>query len=63
MSTDNLPLHLDYSYKTMSGAVLDNAEKDPDFTALSFNGKPENRTGKRGNMLSKNNWFSMCKRL
>lgn len=39
MSTDNLPLHLDYSYKTMSGAVLDNAEKDPDFTALSFNGK------------------------
>ena len=39
MSTDNLPLHLDYSHKSMSGAVLDNAEKDPDFTALSFNGK------------------------
>ena len=50
MSTDNLktpwigsytdlPFHLNYSTESMSGAVLDAAEKDPDFTALSFNGK------------------------
>lgn len=38
-SYSDLPFHLDYSKKSMSGAVLDIAAGDPEFTALSFNGK------------------------
>ena len=38
-SYGDLPFNLKYSEKTMSGAVLEAAERDPGFTALFFNGK------------------------
>lgn len=38
-SYGDVPFHLNYSEKTMSRAVLDNATADPDFTALSFMGR------------------------
>lgn len=38
-SYGDLPFHLNYSEKSLSGAVLDTASKDPDFTALSFMGR------------------------
>ena len=41
-SFGDLPFHLQYSEKTMSGAVLEAAAKDADFTALSFMGRKIN---------------------
>jgi len=38
-SYGDLPFHLQYSEKTLSGAVLETASNDPDFPALSFMGK------------------------
>ncbi|MCQ2183990.1 MAG: AMP-binding protein [Bacteroidales bacterium] len=38
-SYGDLPFHLQYSDKSMSGTVLAAAAKDPDFTALSFMGR------------------------
>ena len=41
-SYGELPFHLQYTEKTMSGAVLEAAAKDADFTALSFMGRKIN---------------------
>ena len=38
-SYGEVPFHLEYSDKSMSGAVLETAAKDPDFPALSFMGR------------------------
>lgn len=38
-SYGDLPAHLDYSRKSMSGTVLDTAAADPEFPALSFMGR------------------------
>ena len=38
-SYGEVPANLDYSDKTMSGAVLDTASKDPDFPAMTFMGR------------------------
>ena len=38
-SYGEVPFHLEYSDKSMSGAVLETIAKDPDFTALSFMGR------------------------
>ena len=38
-SYGEVPFHLDYSEKTLSGAVLDTASKEPDYPALSFMGR------------------------
>ena len=38
-SYGDLPFHLEYSDKSMSGAVLATADADPEFTALSFMGR------------------------
>jgi len=38
-SYGDLPFHLEYIQKTMSGAVLETAGRDADFTALSFMGR------------------------
>ena len=41
-SYGELPFHLQYTEKSMSGAVLEAAEKDAEFTALSFMGRKIN---------------------
>lgn len=38
-SYGDLPHHLEYSDKSMSGTVFDTASREPDFTALSFMGR------------------------
>ena len=38
-SYGEVPFHLEYSDKSMSGAVLEQAGKDPDFPALTFMGR------------------------
>ena len=38
-SYGEVPFHLEYSDKSMSGAVLETAEKEPDFPALTFMGR------------------------
>lgn len=38
-SYGEVPFHLEYSDKSMSGAVLETAAKDPDFPALNFMGR------------------------
>ena len=38
-SYGDVPFHLEYSDKSMSGAVLETAAADPDFPALSFMGR------------------------
>ena len=38
-SYGEVPFHLDYSEKSLSGAVLATAEADPEFTALAFMGR------------------------
>lgn len=43
-SYGEVPAHLDYSDKSMSGAVLDTAKREQAFTALSFMGKKTSYT-------------------
>ncbi|MCQ2158575.1 MAG: AMP-binding protein [Bacteroidales bacterium] len=38
-SYGEVPFHLNYSEKSLSGVVLDNAEQEPGYTALSFMGR------------------------